>query len=50
MSTQAKRFQGDSLGPYNLSSAQVLQFGGVVLLQGLRERIPAGVIHLAAHE
>lgn len=40
VSTQAKRFQGGSLGPYNLNSAEVLQTEVVVLLQGLRERLP----------
>lgn len=34
VSIQAKRFQGDNLGPYNLNSAEVLQFG-VVLPQGI---------------
>lgn len=34
MSTQAKRFPGDNLGPYNVNSAEVLEFGLVLLIQG----------------
>lgn len=41
VSARAERFQSDNLGPYNLNCAEVLQFGVVVLLQLLRERLHA---------